>query len=88
MDSRREKSFGRKSISAAGYSEKQPVSMGDLRLINAMDDTLSYFSVVFVMLFRSSNLGFQEPQAHFWGYVHCSETLPGASAQGVKERLQ
>lgn len=63
--------------------------MGDLILINAMDDALSNFSVVFVMLLRSSDLGFQEPQAHFFGeYVHCSETLPGAPAQGVKERLQ
>lgn len=63
--------------------------MGDLILINAMDDALSNFSVVFVMLLRSSDLGFQEPQAHFLGgYVHCSETLPGAPAQGVKERLQ
>lgn len=59
--------------------------MGDLILINAMDDALSNFSVVFVMLLRSSDLGFQEPQAHFWGYVHCSATLPGASVQGVKE---
>lgn len=55
------------------------MSMGDLILINAMDDALNNFSVVFVMLLRSSDLGFQEPQAHFWGYVHCSETLPGAS---------
>lgn len=40
--------------------------MGDLILINAMDDTLNNLSAVFVTLL-SLTLGFQEAQAHFLG---------------------